>query len=97
MMHLQPEDKDRHRKKQGLFSAPRSTFLSFLLTHSTSHGNTALIIAELQRDNCSMESRPAAAEAVWENPSRLLQPACLPVDSACISVWKQSNQSEERD
>lgn len=61
-------------------------FPSFLLSHSISLDNTALIIAELHRDNCSVESRAAAAEAVWENPCCLLQPVCLPADCARFCV-----------
>lgn len=79
-------------EKQGLlflFSQPH--FLPFciflhLSSLSIPPDNTALIIAELHRDNRSVESRAAAAEAVWENPSCLLQPACRPVDCACIFV-----------
>lgn len=72
-----------------LFSQPLFLPLHFpssLLSHSISPDNTALIIAELHRDNRSVESRAVAPEAVWENPSRLLQPACLPVDCARICV-----------
>lgn len=69
-------------------------FPSFLLTHSISPDNTALIIAELHRDNCSVESRAAAAEAVWENPCCLLQPA----DCArfCVLVFCPSCTGRER-
>lgn len=65
-------------------------FPSFLLSHSISQDNTALIIAELHRDNGLVESRAAAAEAVWENPCCLLQPACGLCMLMCVLVFYPS-------
>lgn len=56
-----------------------------------------LIIAKLHQDNRSVESRAAAAEAGWENPSCLLQPVRLPADSAHISVIILSIQQRRKE
>lgn len=67
------------------------------LSISLSHGNTTLIIARLQRPNRWVESRAAAAEAVWENPSCLLQPcACVCVFVGIQSILSKKKQTERR-
>lgn len=87
------EGKDTDWKNKACFSllsatfSPSLHFPSSLLSHSICPDNTALIIAELHRDNHSLESRAAAAKAVWENPSSLLQPACLPADCARMYMY----------
>lgn len=87
------EGEDTNSKKNkacfSLLSATFSSSLHFpssLLSYSIPPDNTALIIAELHQDNRLVESRAAHAEAVWENPSCLVQHACLPADCACICV-----------
>lgn len=93
MLNIQQKSRTQTRGKtrHGFCFLP-ATFLplcispSSLPSSSISPGNTALIIAELHRDNRLLESRAVAAEAVWENPSCLLQPARLPADCACMRV-----------
>lgn len=86
------EVKDTKWKKNKMcFCFLSATFLPLCISPSSllssiSPGNTALIIAELHRDNRFLESRAVAAEAVWENPSCLLQLARLPatVHAMCV-------------
>lgn len=78
------------RKPRHAFLLLSATFSSSLLSHSIPPDNTALIIAELHRDNRLVESRAAAAEAVWENPSRLLQPVCRPCTPMCVLSFNPS-------
>lgn len=94
VLNIQQKARTQLEEKQGMlffslshFFSSSLQFPSSLRSHSISPDNTALIIAELHWDNHLVESRAAAAEAVWENPSRLLQPACLPANCAGIYVY----------